>query len=175
VEFIEQGLSIIHTQALQLKDDFTQLAHQMPEQAKELKQTSALLRGSSHKSDSDINYNLLAQKRQEQIQSICENKGFEDFLLPLKYHKLCLAAHNGPVILLNKIESESVAVIILSPLSPVLHLPLPQMAALSMKGYVKRLKNALHNFSIHSHESCYGKQFQANNFDLNGPLEEIKS
>ncbi|KAF9458286.1 CHAT domain-containing protein [Collybia nuda] len=157
VEFLEQGLSTTHKQALQLRTEHANLAAELPEQAKRLHKVSAQLQGSSYKFDSSVNHHVLADERLKIIAEIHSHVGFEDFLLPLKYSKLCMAAQFGPVIMLNYSGIQTDAIIILSPSIPPLHVPLPIASGKAVAEQLQNLRHALYKLSIHSRQTRLGR------------------
>jgi hypothetical protein len=149
IEFLEQGLSITHQQSLQLKLPHTGLMAQFSTQSIRLQQISTLLQDASWNPNPDHNYHLLANERQQLIAEIRNYSGFEDFLSPLKYSRLCHTAIDGPVVLLNCAEVYTDALIILSPYVPPLHLPLNCVSS-EAKEQVENLRNALKMLRIPS-------------------------
>lgn len=157
VELLEQGLSTTHKQSLQLRTEHLNLAAELPQQAKRLHETSLLLQGSFHKPDPHINHHVLADERLKIIAEIRSHAGFIDFLLPLQYSKLCLAAQYGPVIMLNYRESQTDAIIIISSSVPPVHVPLPNASGQAVAEQLQKLKHALYQLSIHSRQMRLGR------------------
>ncbi|KAF9463892.1 CHAT domain-containing protein [Collybia nuda] len=165
IEFFEQGLSTTHKQGLQLKLDHKKLKATLPLEAQRLHHLSAMFQGASQKSvdpDININYDLLAQERQDLIAGIRTHAGFSDFLLPPKYTVLCQAAQDGPVIMLNHSKDRIDAVIIFSPSIPPLHLPLPNVSSLDAGKQLTNLNEALQKLSIHTRNMRLGRPFKVN-------------
>ncbi|KAF9456404.1 CHAT domain-containing protein [Collybia nuda] len=142
IEFFEQGLSTTHRQIQQLNRKYDSLENQLPDEAKKLRELSILLKQSSDEPHS-LNYHVLAQDRKNLIDKIHTHPNFSDFLLPLKYPKLSMAAKHGPVILLNVNDTATDVIIMLSPTLPPLHFPLPEISSQVVQAYIKSLKGAL--------------------------------
>jgi hypothetical protein len=97
---------------------------------------------------------------------------FFDFLLPPKDAKLCLAAKYGPVIMLNHVETHTDAIIILTPSTPPVLLPL-SISVASITEKVKSLKGALHKLSIQSREACYGRFHKAHQLSSSDMFDSV--
>ncbi|KAF9465358.1 CHAT domain-containing protein [Collybia nuda] len=176
VEFLEQGLSTTHKKTLQLKSDLPEeLKLQLPEQAQELQKLSVQLRAASINNSQvyeqppsknvlqvqpSVNYNLLAQKREDLISEIQGHIGFEDFLLPSPFYKLAHAAQDGPVIMINSTSKSTDAIIIISPHLPPKHISLPEASTPVANKHLKALQEALNVFSIRSRESRMGRLYK---------------
>ncbi|KAF9458875.1 CHAT domain-containing protein [Collybia nuda] len=162
VEFLEQGMSITHKQTLQLRNEHAILEAHLPSLAKKLYQISVQLQGLSQISNGLIKHHTLAHERQNVIYHIQQQPGFEDFLLPPKYSKLCTAAKHGPVIMLNCSDIQFDCIIILSPFLTPVHLPLTSVSISAIKKHSNNLQNALNYVSIHSRDSRHGKLHESN-------------
>jgi hypothetical protein len=113
-------------------------------------------RRDAQKPNPDHNYHLLAHERQQTIVQIQNHPGFEEFLLPPKYTKLCIASIDGPVIMLNYTEIQTDAIIILTSSAAPLHLSL-NVSASSLAKCMGESRGAWHTFFIHSREVQCGR------------------
>ncbi|KAF9459204.1 CHAT domain-containing protein [Collybia nuda] len=159
VEFLEQGISIIHRQMLQLKDPAQQLWEKFPLEAQKLQQISfqlsqsmdetTLSKSTPVEGEATVNYNLLAAERSQLIQKIRKLEGFEDFLMGVPYPKLQDAAREGPVIMINCASTRIDAIIILSPTLPVKSIKL-LVSLDDTRAQLGRLQSALKGTNIHT-------------------------
>ncbi|KDQ60230.1 hypothetical protein JAAARDRAFT_174260 [Jaapia argillacea MUCL 33604] len=140
VEFIEEGRAIFWSQALQLRAPLDHLRSEAPELVEQLQVISNRLEQESLRGVSkaapmphDAARAVEEQSREllrlndqwlaclEKVRTI---KGCESFLLPKKYSDLRLAAVHGPVVILNATKSRRDALILRTPETDVLHVPL---------------------------------------------------
>ncbi|KDQ60232.1 hypothetical protein JAAARDRAFT_191640 [Jaapia argillacea MUCL 33604] len=140
VEFIEEGRAIFWSQALQLRAPLDHLRSKAPELVEHIQVISNRLEQESLRGVSkaapmphDAARAVEEQSREllglndqwlgclEKVRSI---EGYESFLLPKKYSDLRLAAVHGPVVILNATKSRRDALILRTPETDVLHVPL---------------------------------------------------
>ncbi|KAJ7754387.1 hypothetical protein DFH07DRAFT_773779 [Mycena maculata] len=133
VEILEQGLGIIFQQMLQLKPNFDHLS---PHQAEELQKLSYELY-----SGTAVNPRKVAARREELLDDIHNQPGFEYFLLPKPYSVLCHAAQRGPVVILNSHADGCDAIIILNSIAEPVHLPLPSVTFNQLRSKQEMLMN----------------------------------
>jgi hypothetical protein len=164
VEFFEQGMSITHQQSMQLKLPNDYLMSHLPLQSERLIQISTFLHSSMRTTDSNINYHLLAHEHQQLIVQIHTYPGFNNFLLPLKYSNLCLAAKNGPIIMLNHMKTHTDAIIILAPSVPPFHLPLMNVSTSDINEQRETMKHALLKLSMYSRNTHSQNNIDPHNY-----------
>ncbi|KAF9224175.1 hypothetical protein BS17DRAFT_830706 [Gyrodon lividus] len=143
VEFLEQGRGLLWAQLSQLRlpldhlrslnehalclaDRFERLSRQL-----EAYSTQPLDPSPSLSSES-THYRRISHEWTSVITSIREIDGFEDFLRPTPFERLCVAACEGPVIMINASQFSCDAIIVFESKQPV-HVPLP----LSLSAVVK--------------------------------------
>jgi len=136
VELLEQGLAVIYQQLLQLRDEFSILAMHHPSLAQQLRHVSLQLQGCTFQTSSIIkvplissaqehNPHLLVMDWKKIIKKIRKLPHFTHFLLPPSYQTLSVAAHHGPIIMINCMASHSDAIILFSPNRPIQHVAFP--------------------------------------------------
>ncbi|KAF9462785.1 CHAT domain-containing protein [Collybia nuda] len=157
VEYLEQGLATTYQQMLQLKVKNGNLEAELPSLSKKLHVLSAQLQGTTQSFNPSVNFHLLAHERLQLISEIREHPGFEDFLMPPRYSNLCLAAKDGPVIMLNYTNGRADAIIILTPFANPIHLLLSEVTATAVEEQMKQLSMALRQFHINSREIRHGR------------------
>ncbi|KAG6369268.1 hypothetical protein JVT61DRAFT_15513 [Boletus reticuloceps] len=171
VEWLEQGRSIVWGELLQLRGSYEQLSSAHPDHACRLRELSAALEGAaatrekhlstfSESTDDPMHratltlqqvadtHRTLAIERDKLLQEIRRLSGFERFLLPKDFSQLRASAHSGPVVILNAAETRCDALILLSDVDHVIHVPLPNFTAFQrstdLQGILKSfLRNAL--------------------------------
>ncbi|KAF8178380.1 CHAT domain-containing protein [Mycena galopus ATCC 62051] len=141
VEWLEQGLSIIWGQFLNLRTPVDDLKQKHPALAAELIYLSAQLeRAATRESTIEANdskalpsLDFVAQKshknahkRAELLKKIRNLEGFEHFLMPKTISELSAAVQGGHVILLNLSNISCDALILSKLTNEVLHVPLPE-------------------------------------------------
>jgi hypothetical protein len=172
-EFFEQGLSTTHQQSLQLKLKHISLEAKLPMHSTKLKHISCLLQSSFNKFNPKINYHVLAHERQQLIFQIRNCPGFEEFLLPQKYLKLSQAACHGTVVMLNYTETQTDAIIILSPFVEPIHIILSGITPSVVEAHKKNLHHALYTFSIHSREVRHGRPCTVDGSESHSLLDSV--
>ncbi|KAJ7193072.1 CHAT domain-containing protein [Mycena pura] len=119
VEIIEQGLGTVYQQMLELNKAIQELP---PVQTQAFQRLSIDL----YRSSSDLSTDL-ANKRNDLINNIREQPGFESFLLPKQYDVLRQASQGGPVIILNSHKDGCNGIIILNSRSNPVHVAFPNV------------------------------------------------
>ncbi|KAG8749939.1 hypothetical protein FRC14_000941 [Serendipita sp. 396] len=140
VEWLERGRSVVWTQILQLRTPVDELRAVEPVLADRLLRVSSLL----DQGNQDIKlenedkqspeeearqYRALAKERDEIIEKIRSLPKFEDFLRPLKLHRLIEAAKNGPVVVINVSEKRCDALALVYGAAGAVHIPLPDLTS----------------------------------------------
>ncbi|KAJ7668956.1 CHAT domain-containing protein [Mycena rosella] len=144
VAILEQGVGTIFQQMLQLEPDVAKLSQM---QAAQLQQLSFKLYSGTSSNPREV-----AAERKNLLDSIRKQQGLEYFLLPTPYSKLCDAAENGPVIILNSHADGSDAIIILnSALEPV-HVALPNITIDLLRSQRDTLKDLLSHCGVRTRE-----------------------
>ncbi|KAJ7226975.1 CHAT domain-containing protein [Mycena pura] len=139
VEIIEQGLSTIYQQMLQLKTAVDNLPTEKARLFQHLS-TELYTRGSN------LSMNLVNQ-RNDLIKDIRKQPGFEYFLLPKPYKVLCQASQRGPVVILNSCEKGCDGIIILNPTSQPVHVSFPHVT-LEVLGLQRTILWRLHGHRV---------------------------
>ncbi|KAJ6529339.1 CHAT domain-containing protein [Mycena capillaripes] len=140
VELLEQGLATIFQQMLQLKTDVDLLP---PDQAENFVNLSSQLYSGTFSNPIDI-----VEDRKKLLQDIRTQSGFKYFLLPKSYNVLCHASQGGPVIILTSHKDHCDAIIILSPTSEPVHVPLPTVRLEQLKSQREMLKELLDRCNV---------------------------
>jgi len=162
IQFVEQGLSVIHQQLWKLRDDYVQLSHQYPKEADDLKVLSTLFTQRRHlsgKYNNDFFVFFLqseATRYKQLIAEIRSYNGFDRFLLPSDYLELSYAAQNGPVIVLNCTNIQSNALIILHPECPPISVSL-EISEDDANHQMSCLRSALRQSSIKARTDRAGR------------------
>ncbi|KAF8443803.1 CHAT domain-containing protein [Boletus edulis BED1] len=148
VEWLEQGRSIVWGELLQLRGSYEQLSSAHSDHARRLRELSAALDDAgatrekslstfSESTDDPMHratqmlrqvadtHRRLSIERDKLLQDIRRLPGFNRFLLPKDFSQLRASAHSGPVVLLNAAEHRCDALILLSDVDHVIHVPLP--------------------------------------------------
>ncbi|KAJ6620515.1 CHAT domain-containing protein, partial [Mycena sp. CBHHK59/15] len=116
IELLEQGLATRFQQMLQLKPNVDGLPQADREQLEYL--SSQLYSGTSE----DLHH--VTSARNALLDKIREYPGFEYFLRPAPYKDLCQASKNGPIVILNAHKAHCDAIVLVTPASDPLHIPL---------------------------------------------------
>ncbi|KAF9458882.1 CHAT domain-containing protein [Collybia nuda] len=174
VTFLEQGLSTTYKQILQLRNDHKTLESHFPVLSQRLNEISVQLNSTSH-SDQPVDTHSLAHEREQLISTIRQKPGFEDFLFPPNYSRLCLAAEHGPVVMLSCNNVQTDAIIILSPSVPPVHILLDNASVSTIAGYMEKLRNALNGFLIHSREFRAGRLHRIDETSSDRLLQSVVS
>jgi hypothetical protein len=139
VEWLDRGHSVIWNQLFDLQTDDDNLKMQYPELAANLMMLSKQLEGSSMKDDIQINsnnmlsttrgmiskdYHDVAHQQEDLLKTIRKLPKFDQFLLPRTFTQLQTAANDRTVILVNVSEKRCDALVLMSSLDDVLHVPL---------------------------------------------------
>ncbi|KAG5636260.1 hypothetical protein H0H81_008616 [Sphagnurus paluster] len=183
VEYMEQGLSIVHQQSLQLKNENSNLWRDYPEIAAKLRDVSTQVQHIDSGDDMNEeknppNYIAATLERQKLIAEIRAYPGYSDFLQPASYKRLSYAAAEGPVILLNFTSSRSDAIIILKPeISPV-HVPLPGVTPKLAQKTLDLMRQALRAVRILSRDasqeaSRYGRPLKSKQPPKDEKFQEV--
>ncbi|KAG8751240.1 hypothetical protein FRC14_008048 [Serendipita sp. 396] len=144
LEWLEQGLSIVWTQILQLRTPVDQLRAVEPELADRLLHVSSLLdqgiQGDKARSDHSRSpeeearqYRALAKERDDLVEKIRSLPKFHDFLKPLGLQSLAGAAKEGPVVVINVSEERCDALALVYGINEVIHIPLPDLTSARVK------------------------------------------
>ena len=153
VQFVEQGLSVIHQQLWKLRDEYIKLSNQYPKKACDLKLLSTLFTQKRHlsgKYDDNFFVFLLQSEATRYKQLIAEIRsydGFHSFLHSSDYLELSYAAQDGPVIVLNCTNIQSNALIILYPEYPPISVNL-KFSENDANHQMNGLRSALRQYSI---------------------------
>jgi hypothetical protein len=140
VEILEQGLATIFQQMLQLKTDVDFLPS---DQAKEFLNLSSQLYN-----DSSVNPMEIVNSRNELLETIRKQPGFENFLRPKSYSLLCHASKGGPVVILTSHKEHCDAIIILNPTSEPVHVSLSTVTLEMLKSQREMLKDLLDRCNV---------------------------
>jgi len=89
------------------------------------------------------NPHLLVMDRKKIIKKIRKLPQFAHFLLPSTYQTLSLAAHHGPVVMINCMASHSDAIILLSPHRPIQHVAFPGVSLQTAREQLEILRNTV--------------------------------
>jgi len=150
VELLEQGRSVLWTQALNLRSDLADLADKAPDLAERLDRIRAILDSpipeeTAHPSESASGSGLVVGRtRQEQdavelrrrkarewdevLAQVRAMDGFEHFLSAIPYAELAVAAAGGPVVIVNASHHGCHALIVKADTQRPLVVPLPRMS-----------------------------------------------
>jgi hypothetical protein len=135
VELLEQGRTVLWTQALHLRQDLAALRDQVPELAATLEKCAAVLNGSSGLQHADGLTAVLEKRRQAArdwdaaVAQIRQLADFEDFLRPVPFAGLRGAA-DGPVVIVNISRHGSHALIV----TPEDRVPSPAVLVVDLPG-----------------------------------------
>ena len=166
VEWLEQGRSIVWGELFQLRSSYDELSCAYPDHACRLRELSTALEHASatrEKSLSSLSehaqnakhrgvesleqeadrHRTIAIDRDKLLQDIRGFPGFERFLLHKEFSQLRASAHSGPVVILNAAESRCDALMVLTDVEDVIHVPLPNFSLRWCKGLQKTLKSLL--------------------------------
>ena len=103
-------------------------------------------------------HRTLAIARDKLLQEIRGLPGFERFLLRAEFSQLRASAHSGPVVILNAAETRCDALIVLSEVDHVLHVPLPNVTLERSKGLQNMLKSLLGPARVISDDKRVGRR-----------------
>ena len=166
VEWLEQGRSIVWGELFQLRSSYEELSSAHPDHARRLRALSAALEHASATREQSLSavleqtqsaahptreslqqeaygHRMLAIKRDKLLQEIRGFPGFEQFLLRKQFSQLRASAHSGPVVILNAAENRCDALIILSDVDHVIHVPLPTFTFQRSRGLQNMLVKLL--------------------------------
>ena len=181
VELLEQGLDTTYQQLLQLRDEFTELERYHFNLAKKLKQVSLQLQNWATQSFSTSKENLsmnnhheVAIQRVKLIRKIRNLPQFEHFLMPQVYQQLCLAAEHGPVVMINCTDSQSDAIMLLSPKRPIYHVAFPDVSLQAAGEQLQILKDAITEAS-QLDQHCSSDQAKAQQVNVQRILQGVVS
>ncbi|KAK7456975.1 hypothetical protein VKT23_010278 [Stygiomarasmius scandens] len=122
VELLDQGRTILWSQAAQLQADLDVLREQQPEIAQELQRVSEELKDAAFGSETADNAGSvtseLVDKWEKLVNRVRTVPGFQDFLRPVPFKKLRQAAALVPVVIVNISDFRCDALIILSGREP---------------------------------------------------------
>ncbi|WP_326555141.1 CHAT domain-containing protein [Micromonospora sp. NBC_01813] len=136
VELLDQGRSVLWTQALQLRDDLDRLAEQAPQLHAELSRVRGELNRPLH-SEAELSVperRRLATRWDELVAQVRALPGFERLFRPVPYDELRRAAAGGPVVIVNISRYGCHALLVTAAGDPSV-LPLP---ALTFDGVVEQ-------------------------------------
>jgi hypothetical protein len=165
VELLEQGRSVLWSQALNLRSDLTRLAAEHPELAQRLdsirtalnaplpdlahpspeqaQESPSVTGGARHQIDP---VDLRKRKAREWDDALAEARtlpGFERFLAPTPYAELVTAAAAGPVVVVNVSQFRCHALIIAAGGAPPEVIDLPALSLEGTMGYAGQMQQAL--------------------------------
>ena len=166
VEWLEQGRSIVWGDLLRLRDSYKELSSAHPDHALRLRELSTALEHASATREVPLSgfnvrteremhrtsrllekqaeeHHTLALERDKLLQEVRKLPGFERFLLHKEFSQLRASAHSGPVVMLNAAENRCDALIILSNVDHVIHVPLPNFNFKRSAGLQKMLDKLL--------------------------------
>ncbi|KAJ6526523.1 CHAT domain-containing protein [Mycena vulgaris] len=160
VEFLEQGLATIFQQMLQLKTD---VDTPPPDQAQNFRNLSSQLHAGTLSNPITV-----VEDRNNLIEAIRKQPGFEFFLRPKPYNVLCHASEGGPVVILTSHEDQCSAIIILNPTSDPVHIPLPNVTLDFLKSQRDMLQELLERCNVRERgqtfpSRLYGKRERISN------------
>jgi tetratricopeptide (TPR) repeat protein len=171
VEWLEQGRSIVWGELFQLRSSYEDLSSAHPDHARRLRELSAALENAGvtrEKSLSTIleraqsaahptieslqreadRHRMLAIERDKLLRQIRGFPGFERFLLHKDFSQLRASTHSGPVVILNAAESRCDALIVLTDVDHVIHVPLPTFTFQRSAGLQKMLAKLLRHVRV---------------------------
>ncbi|KAJ6597491.1 CHAT domain-containing protein [Mycena vulgaris] len=134
VEIVEQGLAITFQQIFQLKPDVDKLS---PQDAESLHKLSSELYSGTADDPSKV-----ARQRNDLLDKIRKETD-PHFLRPKPYSVLCHASTRGPVVIFNSHEDSCDGILIPSPNSEPVHIPLPNVTLDLLKSKQVILKQSL--------------------------------
>ncbi|CCO33114.1 hypothetical protein RSOLAG1IB_09089 [Rhizoctonia solani AG-1 IB] len=153
LEWLEYGRCVVWNQNLTLRSPLSQLHATHPniaacfEAASEQLYQAGFECSASHALTSHFDpsgdRHKLAADYNRQLTHIRKLTGFENFLRPIKYNQLILAARNGPVVLINCDTNQCDALIILPKQATVTHLHLPEFTEEKAQKARIKLKSSL--------------------------------
>ena len=166
VEWLEEGRSIVWGELFQLRGSYEELSSAHPDHARRLQELSAALEHASAAREKSLSslleqtqsadhratvsleqeagrHRTLAIARDKLLQEIRGLPGFERFLRHKEFSQLRASAHSGPVVILNAAKTRCDALIVLSEIDHVLHVPLPDFSLTRTKGLQNMLKSLL--------------------------------
>jgi hypothetical protein len=169
VQLIEQGLATTFQQMLQLKPDLDSLP---PGKAEDLQRLSAALYSGTTTPD----LNKVARERNQLLQDIRKEPGYEYFMLPKSYSFLCRASQEGPVVILNSHKDGCDGIIIPNPTSQPVHVALPSITLDLLRGQQNDLKELLRRCNIRTRgESVSTRLFGGRECFMSMTIEECFS
>ncbi|KAJ6607580.1 CHAT domain-containing protein, partial [Mycena sp. CBHHK59/15] len=144
IQLLEQGLATTFQQLLQLKSN----VHFLPQaDAAKLQQLSVELYSGTSENPQSI-----ATQRNALLTELQQRPGLEYFLRPRPYTDLCQASQHGPIVILNSHSDHCDTIILLSPTSDPLCIPLPYVSVGSLKQQRSVLKDVIQGRNITSRE-----------------------
>jgi tetratricopeptide (TPR) repeat protein len=174
LEWLEQGRSIVWGQLLNLRTPVDNLRKINPNMADDLVWTSrALERASTCDMISDElgvqlsleeaaqKHRRLAEKWDNLLKSVRMLPGFEEFLLPKKLLTLERAAESGPVVVINVHQSRTDALVLVSGLDNVIHIPLDSFYD-KVQSLQCSLNNELRVAGLRAPDACSGRMAPVN-------------
>ena len=143
VEWLEQARSIVWGDLFQLRSSYDDLSSSYPDRAYRLRELSTVLESASATHEKSLSalseltpsttrslrqdadrHRALAIERDKLLQDIRKLPGFERFLLQKDFSQLRASTHSGPVVILNAAKTRCDALIVLSNVDHVIHVPL---------------------------------------------------
>jgi hypothetical protein len=162
VELLEQSRSVLWTQALNLRSDFTRLAEKAPDLAERLdhirnfldspvpevtspspQAASGYASSSSRPGDASELRRHKAREWDEVLAQVRALDGFEHFLAVTPYQELATALPHGPVVIVNVSRYGSHALIVRAGSEPVQVLSLPEVTPDATVNHVGKMLWAL--------------------------------
>ena len=165
VELLEQGRSVLWSQALNLRSDLTRLAREHPELAKRLDSIRAILNAPvpdlTHPRSEQVQdtasvvgsvpqqldaVELRRRKAREWDDALAEVRalsGFEHFLAPTPYAELATAGAAGPVVIVNVSQFHCHALIVAAGGTQPEVIDLPALSLKGAVGYATQMLQAL--------------------------------
>ncbi|KAF8555898.1 hypothetical protein OG21DRAFT_784229 [Imleria badia] len=163
--WLEQGRSVVWGELFQLRSSYEELSVAHPDHARRLQELSATLEHAAAKHEISLvlsektssatwcaseslqqdadNHRALAIERDKLLQEIRGLPGFAHFPPRKEFCQLRASAHSGPVVVLNAAKSRCDALIVLSDLDHVIHVPLPTFTFQRSAGLQNMLEKLL--------------------------------
>ncbi|KAF8143699.1 CHAT domain-containing protein [Mycena galopus ATCC 62051] len=158
VETLEQGLAVIFQKMLQLKADVSGLP---PDQAQRLSHLSSQLYSGTFTDPFNI-----VEERNRLLNDIHRQPGFEDFIFSKSYNDLSNASHGGPVVILTSHEAQCDGIILLTPASDPVHVPLHTVTLELLKSQKELLKDLLDHLNVRNGNQASSSRLFGNTEDL---------
>ena len=139
VEYLSAARTVFWSQSLRLRTPLDDLEVVDSALATRLRDISSQLEHAAQRSSTRDGFTTTAKEMNKEakrcrglaeqwnsiLQQVREHPGFEDFLLPATFSKLCQAARNGPVVMLSVNDTECDALLVET--DGVKHIPIPDL------------------------------------------------